>query len=456
MSSGLAFSETASASFFKADCVLIATALALFLLLRYLREGLVLLAVAGTVVVFASVMLSHAVSQLDHRALLFFLTLAHHLGAAAWIGAMPSLLIAMRRTDDAKRVRALASRFSAMAVVSVAVLVLAGIGMSYFYVGSWQGLYGTSYGVMLMAKIYLLLMTVTLGASNFFLVRRTRSDAAPLLARLRRFSEAEIGLGFTAIVAAASMTAQPPARDLVNDQVTGHELVQRIEWRWPELHSPAFSQLTHRSSLEAALEADAYNGGAENNAMDQAWSEYNHHWAGLIVLAAGLFAFVSRLPRQGWAGNWPLLFFALAIFIILRADPESWPLGSRSFWESFAEPEVLEHRVFAALIAAFAVFEWAIETGRLQSQRAALVFPALCALGGALLLTHMHNLGNDDKSEMMVGLSHSAIAVLGATAGWARWLQIRLPNRRTSRIAAWIWPVCFMLVGVILLDYRES
>ena len=456
MSNGVAFREAAGAPFFSAGCVLVAAAIALFCMLRLLRKPLVPSLIAGAILVSASVMLSHAASQLDHRALLFLLTAAHHLGAAAWIGAMPSLLVAIRRSQDATKIRALAARFSTMAMVGVAVLVLAGIGMSYFYVASWQGLYGTSYGVMLMAKIYLLLLALALGGSNFLLVRCTRSDTAPFLIRLRRFSEAEIGLGFTAILAAASMASQPPARDMRADQVTGSEIVQRMEWKWPLMHSPAFMQLTHRIPLKTALQSEAYTGGSDNDAMDRAWSEYNHHWAGVIVLAAGLFSLIARFPQQRWARNWPLLFFALAIFIVLRADPETWPFGPRSFWGSFAEPDVLEHRLFSALIAAFAVFEWAIETGRLRSQRAALVFPLLCALGGTLLLTHMHGFGNDDKNEMLVGLSHSAIAVLGATAGWARWLQIRLPDRRESRFATWVWPVCFILVGVILLDYRES
>jgi copper resistance protein D len=243
---------------------------------------------------------------------------------------------------------------------------------------------------------------------------------------------------------------------MTTEQVTGHEIAQRMEWKWPTLHSPSFVQLAHRIPLKAALEDQSYTGGSDNDAMDRAWSEYNHHWAGLIVLVAGLLAFIARFKNQRWAGNWPLLFFALAIFIVLRADPETWPLGPRPFWASFAEPDVLEHRMFAVLIAAFAVFEWAVETGRLTSQRAALVFPVLCAVGGALLLTHMHGFGGDVKNEMLVGLSHSAIAVLGATAGWARWLQIRLPDHRASRIAALAWPVCLVLVGVLLLDYHEG
>lgn len=456
MSNGVAFHDVATAGFFRADCVLVAAALVLFGLLLFRSGSIYPCLIAGAVLVSAAVALSHAASQLDHRALLFVFTAAHHLGMAAWIGAMPGLLVAIRQSRDTEKIHALSARFSKMAIASVAVLVLAGVGLAYFYVATWQGLYGTSYGVMLMAKIYLLLLALALGSSNFLLLRSTRSDAAPVLVRLRRFSEAEIGLGFTAILAAASMTSMSPARDLGTEQVTRPEIVQRMEWKWPALHSPAFAQLVHRIPLKAALQDESYSGGADNDAMDRAWSEYNHHWAGLIVLAAGAFAFVARFKGQQWAGNWPLLFLALAIFILMRADPETWPLGPRPFWGSFAEPEVLEHRMFAVLIAAFAIFEWAVETGRLASQRAALVFPALCALGGALLLTHMHGFGNDDKNEMLVGLSHSAIAVLGATAGWTRWLQIRLPGRKVSRFFAWVWPVCFVLVGVILLDYREA
>ena len=51
---------------------------------------------------------------------------------------------------------------------------------------------------------------------------------------------------------------------------------------------------------------------------DKAWSEYNHHWAGLIVLIAGLLALLSRQRTMRWARFWPLSFLGLAVFILLR------------------------------------------------------------------------------------------------------------------------------------------
>jgi putative copper resistance protein D len=461
-SSGTGLRDVVSAGYFVAGTIFTAASLTLSLLLR-LTSKLTLAALSGLIALAASVSLSHAASRMDHRLLLLVLTAGHHLGMAAWIGALPFLLIALRLNRDADISRRMARRFSTLAVISVATLILAGAGLSWFYAGSWQGMYGTSYGLLLSAKIVLTALILTLGAGNFLLLRRVDSDPAPLLLRLRRFSEAEIGLGFTVILAAASLTAQSPSvDDTPKDTLRGHQVVERMEWRWPSFHTPAFSQLAPPTPLGVAVREAAYTGGSASDANDRAWSEYNHHWAGLIVLAAGALALISRLPRQGWALHWPLLFLGLSVFILLRADPECWPLGPRPFWASFTAPDVLEHRAYAVLIAIFSVFEWGVQTGRLRRPRVRFVFPVLCAAGGALLLTHTHTLG-EGTDEVYAGLSHTPIALLGAVTGWGRWLELRLDDRaaeveesRPRRIAAWIWPACLVLIGLLLLNYRES
>jgi putative copper resistance protein D len=461
-SAGIGMRDVASEPFFLAGTVFAGTALALFLLLRFtsrLAPSLVVLFVA----LGASVALSHAASRMDHRRLLLILTAFHHLGMAGWIGSLPFLLLALKLSPHPDVARRIGRRFSTMAILSVAALILAGAGLSWFYAGSWQGLYGTSYGLLLSAKILLTALILTLGAGNFLALRQVDTDPAPLLFRLRRFSETEIGLGFTVILAAASLTAQSPSVDETpQDTLTAHQVVDRMEWRWPSFHTPAFAQLAPPTPLSVAVREATYTGGSASDANDRAWSEYNHHWAGLIVLIAGLLALVSRFPRQHWAHSWPLLFLALAIFILLRADPECWPLGPRPFWASFTAPDVLQHRLYAVIIAVFAVFETGVQTGRLRSSAARSVFPLLCAVGGALLLTHTHALG-EGTDEVFAELSHTPMAVLGAVAGWSRWLELRLDNSnlpdppsRERRIAAWIWPACLILVGILLLNYRES
>lgn len=94
------------------------------------------------------------------------------------------------------------------------------------------------------------------------------------------------------------------------------------------------------------------------------------------------------------------------------------------------------------------------EEGRARSPYAALVFPLVCAAGGALLLTHTHSL-NNIREELLAELSHIPIAILGVTAGWARWLELRLSSG-PKRFLSWIWPLCFVLIGAVLLAYRES
>lgn len=430
------------------------------------RKSLYLLPPCALLILLAVVYTSHAVSRMDDRLALGMLTAGHQLGASIWIGAMPFLLISLKRVADPAEAKRLLRRYSPMALAGAGTLFVGGAGMAWFYLGissdkSISGLYGTAYGVMMLSKVYLFALVAAMGAGNYFLVRRIETAPVDLLARLRRFGEAEIGLGFMAVLAAASMTSQPPAVDLPNDRASMAEIVARFRPVVPRMSSPAFAALAPSTPLDVAVKETQFTGAnAASDANDEAWSEYNHHWSGVIVLAAGLFALLSRLPsRYGlsfrWARNWPIAFAGLAVFIVLRADPDCWPLGPRPFWASMYAPDVLQHRLYALLILAFAAFEWGIQTGRLHSRWAAMVFPLLCAAGGALLLTHNHSIGNV-KEELLAEMSHTPIALFGATAGWSRWLELRLPDQKESRIASYVWPVCLMLVGLVLLNYRES
>ncbi len=410
---------------------------------------------AATGLTGSSVVLSHAVSRMDHRVVLTAFTALHHLGTAAWIGAMPFLLITLKRTEDIAVARRVVGRFSRMAMVAAALLVGAGIGLAWFYVASPSGLYGTAYGVLVMVKAYLLALILMLGAANWYVAREVERAPLRLLMRLRRFAEVEVALGLTVILAAAALTSQPPAADMPMGRVTLHEIHTRMRWETPRLKSPPLAVLVPPTPIDVAVKDAQYQPPASGDANDAEWSEYNHHWAGVVVLLAGALALVSRFRRMRWARFWPASFAGLAVFILLRADPENWPLGPRPFWESFFAPDVLQHRAAAALILAFAVFECAVQAGKLRAAWARYAFPLMCAAGAGLLFTHNHSLG-DGKNEVLVMMSHSALAMFGVTAGWARWLELRLPKEEGERrIAGYVWPVALMLVGMVLLDYRE-
>ena len=415
------------------------------------------------VILSASLMTSHASARMESRLVLAFFTMVHQGATGAWIGGLPYLVMTLGRCTI-EPARMISRRFSRLALVSVSLIVAAGLGLSIFYIRTPDALYGTSYGVMVVSKIIMLGMLLILGAINFFAVRGLERDTPGLLLRLRRFAEVEVGIGFTVILAAASLTSQPPAADLVTDRVTANQIVERMTPRWPRMSSPAVSELSPATPLSAEEAAtpgfqklQSFVPGqsySPNTPADIAWSEYNHHWAGMVVLAAGLLAVGASFSKWRWTRHWPLAFIGLAVFLFLRADAENWPLGPRGFWESFLAAEVLQHRIFVVLIVLFAVFEWGIQTGRLSSRKAAMVFPMVCALGGALLLAHTHSLGNI-KEELLAELSHIPLGLAAVVAGWTRWIELRLPDKN-RRIPAKIWPVCLVLVGVILMLYRES
>ena len=386
--------------------------------------------------------LSHAAARLGDRATLVALDALHQLAGGIWIGGLLCLVVISRRTANRRWSDELLSRFSPLALAAVVVLAIAGIGLSLAYIDTPAALIGTAYGVMVLTKSGVLCALLALGAANFRAVRRLATAGPPDHIRVRRYVEVELGLGLTVLLAAASLTSLPPAADVRADRATPAEVANRFAPRWPVFSSPRHAELP-AGDREAA-----------RTDQDRAWSEYNHHVAGLFVLVMGVLATVSGLDAKSVTRHWPLVFLLLGAFLFSRNDPGAWPLGPQGFWESLAEPAVLQHRFFVLLVLAFGVFEWGVRTGRFASSRWQYVFPLLCAVGGGVLLSHSHAMLNL-KSELLIEVTHTPVALLGTLVGWGRWLELRLPppeNRLPGRLGA----VALALVGVVLLIYRES
>jgi putative copper resistance protein D len=465
----LGFGEAMGAGFARADLVVIGATLLIAMLSRQppSPHATAALLVLGAVALAGQVATGHAAARLDDRVPLALADFLHMAAAGAWLGGIPYFLLALNRSQSGAAWRRIGKRFSNLSMVAVALLVAGGVAMAVPYVGSVEAIYGTAYGVMVATKVALLLGLLFLGGMNFLVVERLRRDAGTPILRLKRFAEIEIGLGLTVLFAAASLTSQPPGADLTADRASWHEIVERLTPHVPRFASPDHASLAI-SELEAQIAAANATAGAKapqayvpgegivppRNAMDIAWSEFNHHWSGLFVLAIGLLALLERSGIARWGRHWPLLFIALGVFLLIRSDPEVWPLGDIGFFASLRDPEVVQHRIFVVLIAAFGLFEWGVRTGRIRRPGAALVFPLLTAAGGMLLLTHSHALSNI-KEQLLIEITHVPLALAGITAGWARWAELRLEGRG-STIASWIWPIAFVVVGIILLLYREA
>ncbi len=244
----------------------------------------------------AAVMTSHSAARLEEALWPQAMT-ALHLGAAAlWVGGLPFLLLSIRNSDEAVGTQ-LVGRFTKVAIAGVIVVAASGVALSLVYIDSWSALYGTAYGYMVVTKVILFGLTLLLGAVNNRISTELPHHAWRILRKMSTLSEAEIGIGFTVVLAAASLTSQPPAIDLQTNRLTAAEIWARFRPEPPLLTSPQVVDLS-----PAVMVADLRVAGGtivpvvsfQSKPADIAWSEYNHHWSGIIVAAMGLLALLSR------------------------------------------------------------------------------------------------------------------------------------------------------------------
>ena len=474
-SAGVPISEGLQANFALAEMTRLVAALVIFILAAGRTVGAGKrwgLAGLAAVLLIAAASNSHSVSRMSGQIPMAIADGIHQLGASVWIGGIPYFIIALARTHDGLAWRRVGKRFSQMSMASVAGLVAAGLVLAYVFVGSWQGLYGTSYGVMVIGKVALLGILLGFGFMNFRLVERLRADPSTPILSMRRFAEAEIGIGLSVFALAASITSSPPSIDQPYDQVPWSITAERMmPVLHPRLTSPSLDE-TAIQVLQRKLDAEAAAGkiadphprafvpGAglpvDRVPADIAWSEDNHHWAGIIVGIIGILALLERTRIRGlaWTRHWPLMFFVLAAFLFLRSDPEDWPSGTISFWESLKDAEPLQHKFTVLLVIVFGMFEWSVRIGVLKRPWAPLVYPILTAVGGGMLLMHSHNI-TDVKEQFLIEMTHIPLALLAVISAWARWLELRL-DPPLSRTFGWVWPITYVLIGLLLLEYREA
>ena len=396
-----------------------------------------LLALAA-IVLAAATLTTHAAARLDHRTLLLLVEFLHQFGAAIWIGGIPCFLVALRRVQNAQSWRMIGARFSRMSMIGVACIVVSGRPCAWSTSASWDAMYGTAYGVMVGAKIAMFLMLLApwrrqLPADRA-IARATRNadHALETLRRSRdRHRHRHLLRRRLAHLGAAGDRPDAGPRHLAGDRRAQH----------PGVAAPVLAGPRHAGAACVAGPARP-RGGAQSgaparpsppapancprNADDIAWSEYNHHWAGLFVIAIGVLALAHRGGVR-WANHWPLAFLGSPSSCSCAPTPRSgrsarWLLRQPARRRSVAAPRLrgADRRLRPVRMGR------AHRPGREGRRR--LVFPLLSPVGGALLLTHSHAIANV-KDQLLIELTHTPLALAGIVAGWARWLELRLDPR---------------------------
>jgi putative copper resistance protein D len=268
--------------------------------------------------------------------------------------------------------------------------------------------------------------------------------------RVPHYVEVETLLLIATLAAAVSLATQPPAIDMGDQQATWAELFEVFRPKVPRLAAPSDVEAAATLSSGASPSEDI-NAGARTH-----WSDYNHNVSGLFLVVTALMALVSQ---AGWASRtryWPLGFVALGVFILLHSDARSsWPFGQTGFWEGLlSSDEILLHRLGALIACALGLIEWRARVRCRPDSHLSYVIPVLCAVGGLLLLGHVHE-GLQPKEEYLVQITHNVIGLLAVIVACGRWLELRL-TPPGGRLAGAISVAAILFIGLVLLFYRET
>ena len=77
------------------------------------------------------------------------------------------------------------------------------------------------------------------------------------------------------------------------------------------------------------------------------------------------------------------------------------------------------------------------------------MFPVVCVLSGAFLLSHSHEVSNL-KSAFLMEVTHLPLGLVILVAGWSRWLELRLPSAEGVR-AGRLWGPALAVFGLLLV-----
>ncbi|MGP9791214.1 copper resistance CopC/CopD family protein [Roseinatronobacter sp. NSM] len=179
----------------------------------------VLLAWALAALSFASA--GHA-ARAEPVALMAPLIFAHALALIFWAGALPGLIVALRRPDT----EALMARFSRLAVPMVALLVLSGAVLAWRQIETLDALTSTAYGWVFLAKMAVFVCVLALAVwHKLRLTPMLTINGALARFHFNRSLRLELGLMVALLALTAVFRLTPPPRamaDLPEPRVEVH------------------------------------------------------------------------------------------------------------------------------------------------------------------------------------------------------------------------------------------
>ena len=199
--------------------------------------------------------------------------------------------------------------------------------------------------------------------------------------------------------------------------------------------------------------------GWEGSAQGIAYSEFNHHLAGLFVLLIGCAELSQslRLASPLWLRLLlPIAMLLGSLVLLVWSDHEAWPIGSLGFLQTFSgeDPEVLQHKIYGFLLFLVGAIEAFRRVGRISDGLWSLPLPLFAIIGGLMLFGHSHGA---HPSAYKIAMDHALMGTLALTAGSSKLLfeQFRFPSHRVGSKWELLWAGLIVLIGIQLLLYSE-
>ena len=200
-------------------------------------------------------------------------------------------------------------------------------------------------------------------------------------------------------------------------------------------------------------------GGWEGSAQGVAYSEFNHHLAGLFVLLMGCAELSQALhwPSLLWARLLlPAAMLLGSVILLIWSDHEAWPIGSLSFAQTLSghDPEIIQHKIYGLLLFLVGTIEALRRVGRISDGLWSALVPLFAIIGGLMLFGHSH--GAHPSAEK-IAMHHVKMGMMAATAGSFKLLSgwFRSPSHVLSPAWEWLWAGLILLIGMRLLMYSE-
>ena len=227
---------------------------------------------------------------------------------------------------------------------------------------------------------------------------------------------------------------------------------QHNEHGQPSVHEEVSTDREHHA-------ATGNRAGWEGSIAGVAFSEFNHHLIGMLVLIIGLSELRHALAMSFWAWTRFLLPGALltsGFFLLVWSDHNAWPIGSLSFMQTFfgSDPEIFQHKSYALLSLTTGAIELLRRLGQIRHAAWVAPLPLFAIIGGLMLFGHSHGV---HPSAAKIAMDHAIMGTMAVTAGSSKLLSDWFRSPSHAGLSKWElpWAVLILLIGIQLLLYSE-